>query len=578
MPEDHAKLAALETLDPVTPGTAPSTLGTATGTAETSPTQPVPGISVARPASPPPQTNGYVYESNVQVEHSNGHIHPSHDQVQYLNGHSQRDLANGNSTEPTAPQPTNASYRRYHIHTQPAPQVAPHPHRFRVKVSKVGLLKLLVTELIHYRFNRKVVLSRPCLYGVFSGPVGGFAPRDHLCVGCLRCTTQYPDMVQILPNADRLVLGDSFYRPEVVDIVNYEAETGQVPVRGAGYRGKFGGEGWDGMWTDMSEIVRPTRDGIHGREFISTVVDIGTLPDHLTFDADGQPTSAPPKVFSLPIPLIYDVPPPSVRSAHLYDILSKAAEAVGTLAILPLAALATPKLGATHLFGPQLVPLVEPTDDDRPRLEALDWEPRMIEVTAWDPDLVAAIRARWPECVLALRLPCTAALEQDVIGALRAGVDVIHLVSDFHGRGTDDRFMLDIIRAAHLALVAEGRRNEVTLIGSGGITAAEHLPKAILCGLDVVALDTPLLVALQARFEGECRDRETSRFVLPKADVAWSVQRLQNLAESWRNQLLEIMGAMGLREVRRLRGEMGRAMFQADLEREAFGDIEGFEG
>ena len=45
---------------------------------------------------------------------------------------------------------------------------------------------------------------------------------------------------------------------------------------------------------------------------------------------------------------------------------------------------------------------------------------------------------------------------------------------------------------------------------------------------------------------------------------------------SWRDQLLEILGAMGLREVRRLRGEIGRAMFQADLEREAFGDIEGY--
>jgi len=37
-----------------------------------------------------------------------------------------------------------------------------------------------------------------------------------------------------------------------------------------------------------------------------------------------------------------------------------------------------------------------------------------------------------------------------------------------------------------------------------------------------------------------------------------------------------VLGAMGLRELRRLRGEMGRAMFQADLEREAFAGIEGF--
>jgi hypothetical protein len=36
------------------------------------------------------------------------------------------------------------------------------------------------------------------------------------------------------------------------------------------------------------------------------------------------------------------------------------------------------------------------------------------------------------------------------------------------------------------------------------------------------------------------------------------------------------MGAMGLREVRRLRGETGRAMFQNELEREAFAGIEGY--
>jgi hypothetical protein len=38
------------------------------------------------------------------------------------------------------------------------------------------------------------------------------------------------------------------------------------------------------------------------------------------------------------------------------------------------------------------------------------------------------------------------------------------------------------------------------------------------------------------------------------------------------------LGAMGLREVRRLRGELGRLIFQRDLEREAFGGIEGHAG
>ena len=48
-----------------------------------------------------------------------------------------------------------------------------------------------------------------------------------------------------------------------------------------------------------------------------------------------------------------------------------------------------------------------------------------------------------------------------------------------------------------------------------------------------------------------------------------------NLIAAWRNQLLEVLGAMGIREVRRLRGEVGRAMFFEDLEAETFGRLFG---
>ena len=137
---------------------------------------------------------------------------------------------------------------------------------------------------------------------------------------------------------------------------------------------------------------------------------------------------------------------------------------------------------------------------------------------------------------------------------------------------------MDSIRQAHTAFVEAGVRQEVTLLGSGGIIAAEHIPKAILCGLDAVGLDTPVLVAMQSDFSGECADREESQFNLPaKLTLEWGKQRLMNLSASWRDQLLEISGAMGLREIRRMRGEIGRAMFMLELEQEAFTGIEGYE-
>jgi hypothetical protein len=50
------------------------------------------------------------------------------------------------------------------------------------------------------------------------------------------------------------------------------------------------------------------------------------------------------------------------------------------------------------------------------------------------------------------------------------------------------------------------------------------------------------------------------------------------LCGSWRDQLLEILGAMGIREVRRLRGEFGRSMVVKHLEDEAFEGIAGYVG
>ena len=46
-----------------------------------------------------------------------------------------------------------------------------------------------------------------------------------------------------------------------------------------------------------------------------------------------------------------------------------------------------------------------------------------------------------------------------------------------------------------------------------------------------------------------------------------------NLMGAWHSQLIEVLGAMGIREVRRLRGEVGRAIFMEDIEKEAFGDL-----
>jgi hypothetical protein len=455
------------------------------------------------------------------------------------------------------------TYFRYTIPTRPAPNSAPHPNRFKVKINRLELAKLLVRELIQYRADLDTVLSRPCVYGVFSAPVGAFWAYEEHCVGCLRCTVQHPNVVEILPNPERLELGDSYINPDLAETLLYEAASGRVPVRGAGYGGGFGGVGWDAIWTDMSEIVRPTRDGIHGREFISTAVQLGWKPLLHEFDARGNLTNSTQDLIELPIPVLFDRLP--IEDSTALKAIAAAASSLDTLAIVPVG-----QLDGQLSVSESVVPLVGPQDLERLSVERQSF--RMIELNGWDSAAYVQISLAFPKAIVAVRLQ----VDADLTEPLEAGVAVFHLTADYHGR-TASGFIMDAIRAAHEDLIARGIREQITLIGSGGIAAAEHVPKAIIAGLDAVAIETAALIALQAQFQSEVREAASAQIDLPHTNPDWARQRLVNLLGSWRDQLLEILGAMGLREVRRLRGEIGRAMFQADLEREAFSEIEGYE-
>ena len=60
---------------------------------------------------------------------------------------------------------------------------------------------------------------------------------------------------------------------------------------------------------------------------------------------------------------------------------------------------------------------------------------------------------------------------------------------------------------------------------------------------------------------------------LDKIPVPTVIQRMVNLMGAWHSQILEVMGAMGIREARRLRGETGRAIFFEEIDKETFGKL-----
>jgi len=197
---------------------------------------------------------------------------------------------------------------------------------------------------------------------------------------------------------------------------------------------------------------------------------------------------------------------------------------------------------------------------------------RIVEIPDGDDAMKrqAALKQAKPELVVVIRLPLSPASGSRVEELTKAGAEVVHLVANEFGmeEAKEPLFVKERVKEIHLRLVDRGLRDQITMIAGGGIAMAEHMAKLIICGADVVSCDIPLLVAMECRVCRRCAQGISCPVEIDQIDPVWARGRVMNLMSGWHNQLLEIMGAMGMREVRRLRGEMGRAMFFEDLEKE----------
>jgi ferredoxin len=396
---------------------------------------------------------------------------------------------------------------------------------------------------------------------------------DSLCKNCFRCVQGCPrELITKTANPEYKLLGDTYWTKEIISTTWYQAETGRIPVSGAGYGGPFKGPGFDSIWTDMSEIVRPTRDGIHGREYISTTVDLGRKPLFLSFDDSGNMTMPVFPLVEIPLPIILTEPVIGVGKNKIRLIMAMVAKNLNTFAVMPREAITETLMPFVRHLMPQYSPGTLKYDD------AVLGAVRALEL--WDhPNIsteIDQLKVLHPNLLVSIILPATGLAPARCEALAGAGAEIIHLNADNHAQGFDDAqgtHLKDLTRQVHLRLVKAVLRDAVTLIASGGIAMAEHVAKTIICGADAVAIDLPLLLALECRLCSHCQDGDDCPVDLGKIKARRGTQRMVNLMGAWNNQLLEVLGAMGLREVRRLRGEVGRAMFFEDLEREIFAPL-----
>ncbi len=396
---------------------------------------------------------------------------------------------------------------------------------------------------------------------------------DSVCKSCFRCVQGCPrELVTKILNPQYQGLGDDYWTPEVLLSIWYQAETGKIPVSGAGYGGPFSGDGFDAIWTDMSEIVRPTRDGIHGREYISTAIDLGRHPLFLVFDHQQNLVFEPAPVVEIPLPVLLGEPPFGAGLPRVIETSLKAAQSLDTLMVISRSNITQEMAQSAANLAPSYPAGALELDD--PLLEKI----RLVEILDGEGVVaqVDALKRRYPDLVCLIKVPADGRASSRVAELAGAGAEIIHLAAGPNAQGFGDVTALhlkDLIRQTHLRLVEMKLRDTVTILASGGIAMAEHVAKAIICGADGVVADMPLLIALECRVCRNCLKGEPCPVDMDNVDVNKGSQRLVNLMGAWNNQLLEVLGAMGLREVRRLRGEVGRAMFVEELQKEIFAPL-----
>ena len=460
---------------------------------------------------------------------------------------------------------------KYMIHTRAA------PNRFKAP-TKSGIIAWWEGCLgcLH-------CVKKQCVYGVYGNRDLDVRQMidsiDNQCMGCLRCVQGCPrELIHKSMNPEYEAIGDSHWTPEIIASLWYQAETGKIPVSGGGYPGPFSGPGFDSMWTDMSEIVRPTRDGIRGREYISAGIDMGGTSGHLSFGDSGDLQDNLPFGLDIPLPIILRVPPCGSLSGDTIKGWALAAKELRTFLALPIDMIT----GELVSFGESLIPIMSPIQPHSgDGLEGV----RLVEVP-WGEnwkEIVKRIKESHPSALISCRVPLVRGMMEKIMSLVDSDVSILYLEGMASGRAMDDNsiFIKDGIREAHLALVERGIRDEVTLLAGGGIAMAEHAAKAIICGADGVVIDFAILIALECRMCRRCTKGLPCPVEIDRAEQSWVASRITNLLGAWHNQLLEVMGAMGIRDVRRLRGETGRAMFFEDLDRSTFGSLsevqEGYE-
>jgi glutamate synthase domain-containing protein 2 len=170
-------------------------------------------------------------------------------------------------------------------------------------------------------------------------------------------------------------------------------------------------------------------------------------------------------------------------------------------------------------------------------------------------------------------------------GIARSGADIIAIDGYRGGTGAAPTRIRDnvgipielALSSVDKRLREEGIRNRVSLVVAGSIRNSADLVKAIALGADAVYIGTASLLAMGCHLCRNCHSGKCNwgiatqdEKLVSRLNPETAKERLVNLVTSWKRELQEMMGGMGINSVEALRGNRlmlrGIGMTEKELE------------
>ena len=457
--------------------------------------------------------------------------------------------------------------------------------------------------------------ARECSFEAIAFTNGKLQFHHSRCVNCLRCVTFCPsEAMNILPQPSSYRVNAHWSNRHMRNILR-QAEGGGMLLAGAGNDLPYLTI-WDHLLLDASQVTNPPIDPL--REPMELTTFIGRKPDQLQFDKwqDGEAAlkSQMPPQLKLDVPILFGAMSLGAINLRVHRILGEAARQLGTYTncgegglheemyayadntivqvasgrfgvhsrYLTRGAAVEIKMGqgakpgiGGHLPGEKVTSDIADSRMIPVGTDAISPAPHHDIYSIEDlAQLVAALKeATHHSKPVGVKIAAVHHVAAIASGVVRAGADFLTIDGFRGGTGAAPTIIRDHVGLPiELALAAvdnrlrqEGIRNQVSIIASGGIRSSADMAKAIALGADAVAISTAALIAIgctlcQSCYTGRCAWGITTQKpdLIRRQNIEEGVERVVNLVNSWKLELKDLLGALGLNAIESLRGNRDR--------------------